>query len=215
MKFFGKICPKHPALNGARYARFRNGGRVTGSCVGCNLEQAKEWRGAHKEQVREILRNWNINNPEKVKEKSKRRYERHKERFALKNKEWRNKNAAALSEKQKEKRRRNPEIYKAKMKRWYSTNSHKVMATNGIRRAIARQATPQWANMFFISEIYDLARLRSKVTGMKWSVDHIVPLKSKTVCGLHTEANMRVIPAMANLSKNNRTWPDMPEVNYG
>ncbi len=69
------------------------------------------------------------------------------------------------------------------------------------------QATPKWANEFFIEEIYDLARRRTKVTGFKWHVDHIVPIKHPLVCGLHVEHNLRVIPAAINLQKNNRFAP--------
>ncbi len=70
-------------------------------------------------------------------------------------------------------------------------------------------AVPAWANKFFISEAYHLAKLRTEITGFKWHVDHIVPLQSDLVCGLHVEHNLRVIPARDNLTKNNRWWPDM------
>ena len=79
------------------------------------------------------------------------------------------------------------------------------------RRDLRRKATPSWANKFFISEIYDLARGRTKVMGVKWQVDHIVPLKNDLVCGLHVEQNLRVVLATENRSKKNRYWPDMPQ----
>ena len=41
-------------------------------------------------------------------------------------------------------------------------------------------------------------------------VDHIVPLQSPLVCGLHVHDNLRVILAVDNASKANRHWPDMP-----
>jgi len=77
------------------------------------------------------------------------------------------------------------------------------------RHARKLQAMPKWANMFFITEAYELARLRTKLTGIQWHVDHIVPLRSKKVCGLHVENNLRVIPGIINSSKANRYWPDM------
>ena len=83
-------------------------------------------------------------------------------------------------------------------------------AAQNLRRANKLNATPAWANEFFISEAYALARLRTKMFGFKWHVDHIVPLKSDLVCGLHVEHNLRVIPATQNLKKRNLYWPDMP-----
>jgi len=68
-----------------------------------------------------------------------------------------------------------------------------------------------WANEFFIEEIYRLARLRTIVTGERWQVDHIVPVKSDLVCGLHVETNLRVVRLIYNASKGNRKWPDMPD----
>lgn len=66
-----------------------------------------------------------------------------------------------------------------------------------------RKAKPPWANAFFLREIYSLARLRTKLTGIEWHVDHIIPLSSKHVCGLHVHDNLQVIPAVSNLIKSN------------
>jgi len=73
-----------------------------------------------------------------------------------------------------------------------------------------RMVTPEWANLFILKEAYSLARLRTKVTGFRWEVDHIVPLTSDLVCGLHNEFNIRVIPMVENRSKGNKWWPNMP-----
>ena len=52
-------------------------------------------------------------------------------------------------------------------------------------------------------EIYHLTKLREKATGIKWHVDHIVPLQHKLVCGLHVPENLQCIPAKLNLIKGN------------
>lgn len=77
-------------------------------------------------------------------------------------------------------------------------------------RALKKTRMPTWANSFLMKQVYSLAKLRSSVTGFVWHVDHIVPLTSDLVCGLHWEGNMQVIPGSANCSKQNRFWPDMP-----
>lgn len=99
----------------------------------------------------------------------------------------------------------------ATARRWAIGNKARVTARVSRRDAEKLRATPAWANRFFIEEAYDLARRLSEVFGFPWHVDHIVPLRSKWVCGLHTELNLRVIPAQENIRKGNRHWPDMPE----
>lgn len=79
------------------------------------------------------------------------------------------------------------------------------------RKINLAKATPSWKNDFFISEIYDLAELRTDITGVEWHVDHVVPLCSDYVCGLHCEQNMDVIIGVENSRKSNLWWPDMPE----
>jgi hypothetical protein len=93
--------------------------------------------------------------------------------------------------------------------RYNTKYPEKRAASTALRKARQLQATPAWASEFFIGEIYDLAKLRTKATGFEWHVDHTVPLKNDRVCGLHCEANLRVIPATRNIKKNNRYWPDM------
>lgn len=77
-------------------------------------------------------------------------------------------------------------------------------------RAAKSSATPAWADQEKIAEYYFAADFLSMVTGEWYHVDHMVPLQSKDVCGLHNQFNLRVIPGSENQSKGNRLWPDMP-----
>jgi hypothetical protein len=77
------------------------------------------------------------------------------------------------------------------------------------KRALA-QATPAWADLHAIRLFYLQAQYMTSVTGLSHHVDHIVPLNGGTVCGLHVQDNLQVLPARKNLQKHNRNWPDMP-----
>ena len=105
---------------------------------------------------------------------------------------------------------RHKDAVKARNLAWRLKNPDASMAVLAKRRAAQKKATPAWANNFFIQEAYRLAVLRTKMFGFKWDVDHIVPLQSKLVCGLHTHTNLQVIPRVDNVRKSNRHWPDMP-----
>jgi 5-methylcytosine-specific restriction endonuclease McrA len=147
------------------------------------------WKEKNIERVRSVDAAWVARNKDRKREIAAARYRRiakkHGDDMAL----WRSKNR---------------ERQNALVAEWARKNPEKRAATAAHRRAMKLRATPAWANEFLISEIYDLARLRSAVTGGEWHVDHIVPLKSPLVCGLHVEHNLRVIPAQANLSKGSK-----------
>lgn len=92
--------------------------------------------------------------------------------------------------------------------------SRRTKAAAGVhsarRRFLVTSAQPKWADSSKMMEIYRLRDSISKATGVTHHVDHIVPLKSKLVCGLHNEFNLQVLPGVENLKKHNRHWPDMP-----
>lgn len=101
----------------------------------------------------------------------------------------------------------------AQMATWLAKNMDVHNAGEAKRHAQKLKATPAWAEdeyeQLVIVEMYDLARRKTELTGIIWHVDHIVPLQSKRVCGLHCMANLRVITKAENCSKQNRFWPDM------
>jgi hypothetical protein len=92
-----------------------------------------------------------------------------------------------------------------------SAYSTQVLAKNAARKARKLKAVPAWADPAAIRDIYLAAQIASSACAAPRHVDHIVPLIHPLVCGLHCEANLRILPSRLNLQKSNRFWPDMPE----
>lgn len=76
------------------------------------------------------------------------------------------------------------------------------------RRAAVQAATPAWANKRAMDLIYARARARTRQTGIEHHVDHVVPIQSKVVCGLHVESNLRIVTQRENSRKHN-IWRPM------
>jgi 5-methylcytosine-specific restriction endonuclease McrA len=86
----------------------------------------------------------------------------------------------------------NPELYKALV---------------SVRKRRHRAATPQWItaeHKLAMRQLYLQAMELTKLTGERYVVDHIVPLISDEVCGLHVPWNLRVITQDENLRKSNK-----------
>lgn len=106
--------------------------------------------------------------------------------------------------------RKNPAYAARKNRRYRQKYPEKGAARASAYRAQKLRATPGWADKAAMEEFFYLARLESKLTGQRVTVDHIVPLKSPRVCGLHCEDNLRLVSHGYNSRKRNHTWPDMP-----
>ena len=90
---------------------------------------------------------------------------------------------------------------------WKANNKTQVLADNKVRRRKHREATPSWLTRKQKSEIrqlYQIAITMTQTTGEQYVVDHIVPLRSDYVCGLHVPWNLRVITQEENLKKSNK-----------
>jgi hypothetical protein len=71
-------------------------------------------------------------------------------------------------------------------------------------------AWPEWAASHpEFAGIYREAT-RRRAAGENVQVDHIVPICSKIVCGLHVPWNLQVLTAEENMKKSNKWWPDHP-----
>ena len=142
-----------------------------------DAENKQRWANENRERVREIHRAYR---------------ERNAEKEAARLKAFRENNPEKMREWRRDWKRKNPESGVAQMMR---------------RRARKLNATPAWdadLTEFVSQEAADLARRREAATGFAWHVDHMIPLQACTVCGLHTWANLQVIPGDLNSKKSNR-----------
>ena len=157
--------------------------KTKGACVECIKI---EWQQAAEKRA-DYFRDYNKR--EDVKDRKNEWYEANKEQVIQ---------AAAT---------RPLEVKRVYQKAWKERNTVWVRADTKARRRKHRLATPKWLTREQkgqIRELYKIAITMTKTTGEQYVVDHIVPLRSEFVCGLHVPWNLRVIPRQENLLKSNK-----------
>jgi hypothetical protein len=153
--------------------------KTKGSCVDCMKE---DWALDNKKRSEKPK-------SEASKAAGRRYYEKNKEAVKARA------NARPVEERRAHKNKykeANPELYKALV---------------SVRKRRHRSATPKWItpeHKLAMRQLYLQAMELTKLTGERYVVDHIVPLISDEVCGLHVPWNLRVITQDENLCKSNK-----------
>ena len=95
-------------------------------------------------------------------------------------------------------------VIQKRVKEWRNDNVGwaNFLRTNSKQRY--KRAMPPWADAEKMKNFYIEAHELSKKTGIKHSVDHIIPIKGKNVSGLHVETNLQVITLTDNIKKYNK-----------
>jgi len=116
-------------------------------------------------------------------------------------------------------RNNNKEFKKQINKKWWDNNkqhhityrqSNKGTINNrvSLRRTRKIKATPSWAELDKIKIIYQKSAELSNLWNIPLQVDHIIPLISDTVCGLHCWHNLQLLEQSLNSSKHNNYQQD-------
>ena len=86
----------------------------------------------------------------------------------------------------------------------YQKNKAYYVAKDAKRRALELLATTPWGQER-IQEFYSKAKeMEALNPGIKYHVDHIVPLVGKNVCGLHNHFNLQILTEAENKAKANK-----------
>ncbi len=138
----------------------------TAMCKICTCARQAAWRENNRDKVRAATKRYATTHPERVRAQTK--------------------------------------IYQKTLAYKHTTKTHNAKQTaSGYKkawlagyRARKLKATPQWADLQKIKEIY-------KNCPNDFHVDHIIPLKGKNVCGLHVETTLQYLTAKENIHKSN------------
>lgn len=133
-------------------------------------------------------------------------YEANKDTHAIRVKRWQNANKDKTRENQKAWAAANPEKIKAKTLRHIKKYPEAYTARSVASVARRAKRVPQWLtseDRWLMREAYNLAKLRTRMFGFTWEVDHIIPLRAKLASGLHVPTNLQVIPKTENRNKRN------------
>jgi hypothetical protein len=160
------------------------------NCKKCGGEiTGKRCKPCYKLYLREYHKNWYLKNAEKLKKRSADYFIKNKEIEYKKRIEWREKN------KEKDSRYH---------KNWREKNRGVVTAHTQKRNAIKKRATPIWFDESAVKKIYEKAAMRTKTEGIVYHVDHIIPINSPLVCGLHCVDNLQILRYDDNIRKGNK-----------
>lgn len=107
----------------------------------------------------------------------------------------------------RESRERRRESYNKYQREYRRANNLNGSEYTMQRRVTKKKAAPPWLtkdDKQAMKALYLIRRRASDCSGISLHVDHIVPLTSPLVCGLHVPWNLRIIPARQNIIKRNK-----------
>lgn len=179
-----------------------------GSCKRCHNIAAATHYQKNSSRICATVKAYQKNNADHIRDAQRTRYAKNRDRVLARVKKWVEANRAHRDAYLRERYVANREKILARIREQRRLNPEKTSVQRAKRRAAELRATPCWADHAKIASVYRVA----KETGLV--VDHIVPLRSKHVSGLHVVANLQPLSREENAAKGNRWWPDMWEQNH-
>ena len=92
-------------------------------------------------------------------------------------------------------------------KHYYRKNIGERLNRAAFRRLASKKFHLTEDEILTVKTIYWASSELTKLTGIKRHVDHVIPLKGETVCGLHVPWNLQILTAEENSGKRNKLLP--------
>lgn len=133
-----------------------------------------------------------------------------REELAHKQRIFREKNPESVAKSKRKQYMSDPEKYKKKAKEYRRENLAKVRLSSSKLHRIRSLRIVDFGEdsnnktKALELELYEMGVLLERRYGVPHSVDHMIPLQGKLVCGLHVWNNLQIIPSCLNSRKMNK-----------
>ena len=198
-----KSCSKcgiaFPATTEFFYSKKHGKYGVRAVCKFCE----KELRDEKSVEISERAKIYYALNKEYIREQHKDYYNRNKTDIINRTSSNHKRNKVIRNSSAKKYYLENKDKMNEMMKQHYCNNREYYAAKVAKYRTHKKQALPPWADMEAIRKVYKKAREMFMCTGVKYHVDHIIPINNHLVCGLHVANNLQIITETANKIKGN------------
>ena len=188
--------------------QYSTGKKQCPECAKIQYERTREERRLYK--IR-----WRQQNPELVIKINKENYEKNKEEINARKRLQYQIDPTVQKIAQAKYRNANRDKDRERARQWRIKNKDWDRAYTTKRRAAKKRAIPKWASQVEINKIYQEAVRLTEVIKIEYQVDHIYPLTSKFLCGLHVETNLQILTKKENSIKGNRSWPGQLDCQKG
>ncbi len=180
------------------------------SCKLCMAKQRKDRRESNLELYKNRDKEYYIKNKTKINKRSNAYREKNKDKLNTYAVNYRDTHRSSIRKKDREFYNNN----KSSICKVKSEYRKRVKHTSGYiitqriksakRRALKLNATPSWSESEKIKVLYEKSVWLESLTGLKYNVDHIIPLQNESVCGLHVWWNLQILESKLNFSKGNK-----------
>jgi hypothetical protein len=207
-------CKEHKSLSEFNKDKQKKDG-LESSCRACGKLKADKYYLENKEKILSSQKSYRENHREKANEY----YKLNKDKINLQKKQYNKSNSDIIRVRRSRYYLENKEIIRERASAYLKTEKGRSTdsAASMRRKAAKLQAIPKWFtddDQQYIKDLYKSCRefeaiLSDIEINQKFHIDHMLPLKSREVCGFHHPHNLQVLSREDNLKKSNRLEEDI------